>query len=699
MQLVSESLAKVSDPHRHNARTKQRAEGIPTFVGVDGEGVTKGDHQDYVLLGVGSDQIENADGLSFEAIMDFLYSCFREQPDSVFVGFYLGYDFAMWLRTLPEDRARLLLTEEGKAKRTRVLSGGNPIPFPVRYSGWEFDMLPGRRFKLRPQCCDRVMEKQHNKVHKGLPYMYVCDAGAFFQTSLLNAVNPKNWKDDPIVTEAEWRTLQEGKEARGNAVLDSTMRKYNSLENDVLSRLMARQAIGLRAMGIKLNRGQWYGPGQATQAWLDLQPEVKRRKDGNCPNKQFLEIARRTYYGGWFEIFMHGVIPGKSYSYDINSAYPFIMSTLPCLLHGTYRHGCGRTYEDNDRQMVIVKATVEGSDPYCGAMLYRSKAGGISRPTRSQGYYWLSELKAAIRAGVIDTIDVLEWWSYDPCKCRNPLRGLAGLYDYRQRVGKNTAVGKAAKLVYNSAYGKFAQAIGDAPYGNWAYASLITSGCRSMILDAIATHPEGTRALEMVATDGVFFRTPHPYLHQGEELGAWEEDTKDNLCLYKPGVYWDEKGKANASFKSRGFRASDFTDLIPGIEEKFRELSRLAADYPRAKLLYMKWPRVQCVNRFSITSPTLALARNKWETVAEVHTDITVWQSSSPEDKRYPAPYVDGDVLRTDPWTEGKVLMSQSYNKHYRDEFYAKQEALGEMLTEDGDVAADWSEMMKELTE
>ena len=46
-----------------------------------------------------------------------------------------------------------------------------------------------------------------------------------------------------------------------------------------------------------------------------------------------MEAARMTYYGGWFETFVNGVIPGTSYAYDINSAYPYAISTLPCLLH------------------------------------------------------------------------------------------------------------------------------------------------------------------------------------------------------------------------------------------------------------------------------------------------------------------------------------------------------------------------------
>src|SRR5690606_895113 len=107
-------------------------------------------------------------------------------------------------------------------------------------------------------------------------------------------------------------------------------------------------------------------------------------------------------------------------------------------------------------------------------------------------------------------------------------------------VGKNSSHGKAYKLIYNSAYGKMAQSIGNPKYSNPIYASLITTGCRTMITHAIATHPKKTKDLLMVATDGVYFRSPHPSLEiDKSRLGAWDESIKRNLTLFMPGIYWD----------------------------------------------------------------------------------------------------------------------------------------------------------------
>jgi hypothetical protein len=99
-----------------------------------------------------------------------------------------------------------------------------------------------------------------------------------------------------------------------------------------------------------------------------------------------------------------------------------------------------------------------------------------------------------------------------PCDHEPPLRHLEGLYQPRFGIGKDTPEGKAFKLVYNSVYGKFAQSVGEPVYGNPAYASLITRGCRTRILDAIATHPRRSAAVAMMATGGVYFLTPHPQI-------------------------------------------------------------------------------------------------------------------------------------------------------------------------------------------
>lgn len=353
----------------------------------------------------------------------------------------------------------------------------------------------------------------------------------------------------------------------------------------------------------------------------------------------------------------------------------------------------------------MLSATVQGTDDWIGATLHRTPTSRICRPLRTRGVYWLSELKAAQRAGVVDSWTTRDWWSYDPCACNSPMANLSQLYAYRQHVGKDTAVGKAAKLVYNSAYGKFAQSIGDAPFGNWAYASLTTSGCRSIILDAIATHPGGTSAVEMVATDGIFFTSPHPLLAISENLGEWEYSEKEDIFLFKPGFYWDRESGGKATYRSRGIRATDFAKQIPRIERLFDVmLSEAAKSRKRGeRLIDVPWPAARFDVSFSITSPLVALRRNDWSQAAHVSTDKQFWQSSDPGDKRINMPFLDTargvPILRTLPHAQGVgSLSSRPYDKNYADEQFFNEEELG--ITPDAeDAGMEWSFATGEMME
>jgi hypothetical protein len=91
-----------------------------------------------------------------------------------------------------------------------------------------------------------------------------------------------------------------------------------------------------------------------------------------------------------------------------------------------------------------------------------------------------------------------------------------------------------------------AQSVGQPKYANAVYASLITAGCRCMILDAIASHPLRTEAVLMIATDRIYFTAPHPALPVSNRLGDWETKTLHNLTLFKPGTYWDDETRKKA---------------------------------------------------------------------------------------------------------------------------------------------------------
>lgn len=631
---------RAQNERRKAERTARPYRRTPVFRGIDGEGTGRGGEHKYVLLGCGPEPAENPGGLDFSAIASHLYSQFKAHPDTVWCGFFLGYDFTQWLKLLPQHKAERLFHPEMRPrnpvlnKETGELED-NPLgPWPVTWDGWEFDILGMKRFKLRPE------------FPADSKWMYICDAGSFFQASLLSVINPASWSE-PVVTEDEYAQIKAGKEHRDSASLDDDMRRYNALENDVLSRLMGRLARGFAKAGVHLDKDQWFGPGQAAAAWMASNgvPDgemVHQAVTRNRAIRNPLDTGRMSYYGGWFEIFAHGHIPGTTWEYDINSAYPYIISRLPCLLHGNWElDDAPIRIGHDDSPIRLVHAAVLGKDPVCGAMLHRDKDHRISRPHSTSGWYWESELSAGISAGVIDDVQVLSGIRYLPCDCKPPLRGVAGLYEERLRVGKDTPEGKAYKLLYNSIYGKFAQSIGKPRFGNSIYASLITSGTREMILDAIATHPEGTNALLMVATDGLYFRSRHPALRTSQALGTWSETRKENLLLFKPGVYWDDDTRKRIGsgrdprFKARGISSKAFAHKLAEIDTAFSRWDGTG-----------DWPSVTFESGFSMVTCQQALQRGRWDTAGTV-TDVWLDQDSDPSAKRLCPPYRDRDIWRT----------------------------------------------------
>jgi hypothetical protein len=698
---------------KNSANVDKRPATPLKFVGVDGEGMdVHGSHR-YVLFGVGNRQIEDTGGLRWSDVFEILYSEHdRNKRDVAYVGFFLGYDFTQIFKTLPEDRARILLTKEGRQVRAhREMKNGTlqargrlgMPPHPVEHEGWQFDMLGMKRLRLRPKMCDCPFPTC--PCEDKASWMYVCDAGSYFQTSFLNVIDPKKWAEGTeIVTPEEWELVVAGKSKRATAHLDDEMRLYNRLENEILGRVMGVMDKGFRDIGVRLAPGKWFGPGQAAQSWLKGEGVPTREELGSIIPLRMFEAARASYFGGWFEIMMHGRIPGESHEYDINSAYPSIIAGLPCLLHGDYSYGTGLPPELSGAY-TLVYANLEspnrgsGNNPslwrkqHIGAMLHREQ-GAISRPMMTEGWFWWHELNAAQKAGLIKRLDnrgkqqVQKWVQYVPCDCPPPMRNIRGLYEKRLEVGKTSPLGKAAKLVYNSGYGKFAQSEGLNPiFGNPIYASLITAGCRTMILEAIASHPYGKEDVAMVATDAVYFLHPHPSLPCTEKLGDWDYKIRENLTLFKPGVYWDDKVRRqiasgeNPNFKARGFKASDFVAALGRIDDEFaswdvipeKEIvvrtSRmvLPGSYKTAD---WHWPSVEFTPTFVMVTALQALQRNRWDQAGLVQNESTakpVKQDSDPFAKRmrlYRDHYHGRTIYRSMPHNF-KSAPSEPYEKHF----------------------------------
>jgi hypothetical protein len=665
-----------SNESRNGARTTARAEHKLSFIGVDGEGSTlpTGEHI-YHTLSVGNNILTRDRQLTTGEIFEHLWTGYETNPNAVFVGYFLDYDFTQWFRGLPEERARMLLTEQGRVARRRRDGKSYLGPFPVHWDDWQFDMLGRKRLKLRPAG------------HKS--WMYINDVGPYFQTSFVNTINPKSWTE-PVCTPTDFDLIVEGKSQRGvreELTERHSVERYNTTENRILADVMVRMNTGLSAHNIRLDRDQWYGPGQAAQAWLDsIGMPTGRAIHAHIPDA-VADAARATYYGGWFEVFAHGHLPGETFEYDINSAYPSAMTRLPCLVHGQWQ-------ADADGWPVMTHALVQGSDPVVGAMPHRRATGAILRPRRTRGWYWAHELTWAAAAGVVDGLNADEVWSWhpDPAGCpgeftwQDPDRDprprafrctpladmIPHIYNARLAAGKNSPQGKALKIVYNSCYGKFAQSIGKPKYSNPIYASLITADCRSKILQAIATHPTRTESLVMVATDGVYFREPHPGLDiDPQRLGAWDETVKHNLTIFMPGVYWDDKSRDAVrsgnlpALKSRGISSRDLAAAIEQLDQEFHHIEQ-------------GWPTMAITTPFSMITATQALAWNRWHDAGTLQwapgsdgqEPITRTINSDPKAKRDPHTWLTAGTdhrgdYRTAPWNEDTTLDTHPYDGQF----------------------------------
>lgn len=586
-----------------------------------------------------TDQYQSSQELQWNDIFEFLY--FHHRPNTAFVGFFLGYDFTQWFKTLSENRAWYLLSREGIAKRRHKIP--HLPPHPVESEGWQFDILAHKRLRLRPKNCN--CDIVSCKCEK-LPWMYICDSGGFFQSSFLNVIKPGNWPES-VIPSRQYEIIKEGKERRSSASLDEQMMLYNREENKALASVLKILDESFQTLGIKLTAQKWFGPGQAAQAWMKSRAPTSAQIQERIP-EWFLDAARKSYFGGWFEIMAHGIIPEQSHEYDINSAYPFVVASLPCMLHGIYKRGKRQPKPDLEQKtLYLVRARLETTGDnrrYIGTMLHRDKRGRICRPLKTEGWFWKDELDSAIKAGLVGKVKYHEWVSYEPCNCKPPMLGIRKLYETRLRVGKDTPLGKACKLIYNSMYGKFAQSVGNPMYGNPVYASRISSGCRRMILDAIASHPNGARDVLMVATDAVYFANPHPKMDEGNQLGQWEHKTKSNLTLFKPGVYWDDHAREeikrgeHPNFKARGISAKDFADSIMDVDVMFDQWF----DKDRISNID-EWPSVTYTPNFTMTTALQALIQHDWSLAGLVEFNKEMTQNSYPGEKRTDKAYLDSE--------------------------------------------------------
>lgn len=515
------------------ARAAKRLDAHP-FRGVDGEGGDLAGSHEYFLLRAGAHTLKTGKPLMWLECLDFLCDL---PADSTNVAFYFDYDVTMMLRSAPPDRIRALFANPNPMAGTRI------GPFDVRY-------LPHKEFAVRRH----VGQALRALGVEPAPYTVISDVGPFFQSSFVRTL-----ADWDIGTPEQRETITKGKALRSTfAELSQDTDDYNALEIELLESLMTDYAAVCVDVGYV--PAKWQGPGQLATAVLRAH-RVPRRKDiPALSNVLLCSLANAAYYGGRFETTVCGPVPGPVHEYDIRSAYPYAMTKLPCLVHGTWKQRRKRVTGADKIGFGMVTFDHDVRARLCHLPV-RTEAGGLMFPRAGSGVYWSVELDAAVAAGTRITA-AGTWFEYVKgrvCDC-SPFGFVPELYAQRRALGGKR--GKILKLGLNSLYGKMAQSIGTPAYANPLHAGLITATTRAQLIDAYRDHQDD---VIMLATDAVYATCELPGLDQGTELGRWEHAVlTDGVFVIMPGVYFAGNG---ARSKTRGISAP----LFDANRDKFRE--------------------------------------------------------------------------------------------------------------------------------
>lgn len=461
----------------------------------DGEGhdFPDGSHRMTLLANSDGEYIENAEGLSTRACVDFLI---RKRPRAYDVWFSFGYDVNKIVTDLP------LHTPEfgGRGSMENLWKNGR--------TWWHhtyFKYIPRKFLTVR---------------YKGDTHTST-DTFSFFQESFLKSC--EKWGIDAS-------EIVKGKEARGTFdtwSLDE-IRDYNFKELSLAKRLL--EALRDSFTGADLVPQSWHGPGAIATTWL-------RRENISVHYKELPQDLERTvkfgFFGGRIDVASIGEV--EAYQYDLASAYPKGLTDCLSLAPIEWKHSYDTTRDDRHALYRVLWETNESWNPFP----WRAKNGGVLYPPAGEGWFWGIEVLAAEHC-FPGGVRRLEAW-YPEGERLYPFK--TPIYrDYHHRAElkrEKHPSHMAIRLGLNSLYGKLCQHVGGGPNGgrprwqNYVWAGYATAWTRAKILRAVAKL--GAENVIAIATDGIFSRIPlEP---EQPELGAWEDKGLATTLFVAPGLY------------------------------------------------------------------------------------------------------------------------------------------------------------------
>lgn len=482
---------------------------------VDGEGggLDRHGRQRFLLLRAGDHRLYTGEELTPEDMLEFILDL---PPEPIYFWYSGGYDATMILRDLPDETLKKIC---------------NPPQ-----GGYEYWLRYGIEWRAKHYLSVCRLDRD-NKIIEG-SIRTINEVFGFFQSSFFKAC-----EGFEVATKTQLDELEKNKAARPEfEFITDEIEQYNRLECELGAKLMARlRELCYRA---QIYPNTWRGAGSLATA-LHNQHATPKRADCHIPER-VEQLAREAYYGGRFEITAHGRVGQKVYEYDIRSAYPNAMSSLPCLVHGRW-HEIRRTFGRRS-DTYIARIRFDNTISRLYALPIRLESGYLIWPKKGEGVYWSCELEH-----FKGKYEILEAWEFESkCSC-NHFHWVEALYNERRTLSKMQ--GYPIKLGINSLYGKLAQRRPvEGAWTNFIWAGLITARTRARLQEIINRDPN---SIIMCATDGIYSLKKLD-LPLSADLGDWEETIySDGLFIAQPGVYWSPDER-RIKRKTRGLSAAEF---------------------------------------------------------------------------------------------------------------------------------------------
>lgn len=403
----------------------------------------------------------------------------------------------------------------------------------VDWQGWRIGYLPRKYFMI-----------QRREKKKTLGWMECFDMAQFFGGPL------KHVAKDVLGLEKSGGDLDMKHMARELERRPQEVVDYCKLDADLVRRL----ALYLEAQFVKLEVP--FDRPISSGYLFRLRYEDTLRF--NCPPWEH-SIARQGYHGGRVEVFQRGYFKGPLTLWDINSAYPAVLSTLIDPHFCDLRHTKTYTREGVQYGTYYIEAWIPPS-VHIGPIPVRLNDKGVETTKYPVGYLraWVDRptLELTAEVGTVRVLDAYEYLVQKPVLL---FSDIPKLYARRKTI---KSMSLAIKLLLNAGYGKLASQISDLQRtkkvgsgsvkigGHWYRKMKQSPGYTHL---ALAAHVTGTvrawdtRGLWSVpAWRAIFAATDSALLHGSEpprvpvggKLGEWSlKGTYKAAVVVGSGVY------------------------------------------------------------------------------------------------------------------------------------------------------------------